>query len=190
MAISIKSAKSRGRRGQQWVCTQNLEAYNGVLFRLGLRGRQRLTLYRVNGVGSAVVSSRIEGTQATLDEVLEFDAGIESADVRRGDIEEISNYRAAVQGAEDALVDRPLSLALIRAAHQRLMQGVRGRDKEPGAFRTDQNWIGRHGDPIERARFVPPSPLVLQGALENWERFLQAEGEDPPFDNHCFYADR
>lgn len=130
-------------------------------------------------VNEAVLSSRIEGTQATLDEVLEFDAGMESADARRGDIEEIANYRAAVQGAEDALDDRPLSLALIRAAHQRLMQGVRGRDKEPGAFRTDQNWIGRHGDPIERARFVPPSPMVLQGALENWERFVQSEDEDP-----------
>jgi len=130
-------------------------------------------------VNEAVLSSRIEGTQATLDEVLEFDAGMESADVRRGDIEEISNYRSAVQGAEDALVDRPLSLALIRSAHQRLMQGVRGRDKEPGAFRTDQNWIGRHGDPIERARFIPPSPMILPGALENWERFLQAEDEDP-----------
>jgi Fic family protein len=130
-------------------------------------------------VNEAVLSSRIEGTQATLDEVLEFDAGLESADVRRGDIEEISNYRAAVNGAENALEDRPLSLGLIRAAHQRLMQGVRGRDKEPGAFRKDQNWIGRHGDSIERARFVPPSPLVLPGGLENWERYLQTEDEDP-----------
>lgn len=130
-------------------------------------------------VNEAVLSSRIEGTQATLDEVLEFDAGIEGADARRGDIEEVSNYRVAVQIAEQELAERPLSLALIRAVHQRLMQGVRGRDKEPGAFRLDQNWIGRTGDPIERARFVPPSPMVLPAALETWERYLGAADEDP-----------
>lgn len=130
-------------------------------------------------VNEAVLSSRIEGTQATLDEVLEFDAGLERPDVRRGDLEEISNYRTAVQIAEQALTERPLSLSLVKSVHQRLMQGVRGRDKEPGAFRQDQNWIGRPGDPVERARFVPPSPVILPQALENWERYLQAEDEDP-----------
>jgi Fic family protein len=130
-------------------------------------------------VNEAVLSSRIEGTQATLDEVLEFDAGIQPAEARRGDIEEISNYRVAVRIAEAALADRPLSLSLIREVHQRLMQGVRGRDKTPGAFRTDQNWIGRSGDPIDKARFVPPSPLVLPQALEAWEDYLQSETEDP-----------
>ncbi|PZW43080.1 Fic/DOC family protein [Humitalea rosea] len=84
-------------------------------------------------VNEAVLSSRIEGTQATLDEVLEFDAGLGAAEARRGDIEEVSNYRLAVREAEQALGERPLSLSLIKAVHQRLMQGVRGRDKEPGA---------------------------------------------------------
>lgn len=127
----------------------------------------------------AVLSSRIEGTQATLDEVLEFDAGLGASSARLGDIEEVSNYRVAVQVAEEALTERPLSLSLIKAVHQRLMQGVRGRDKEPGAFRTNQNWIGRHGDPMERARFIPPSPLVLPHALEAWAVYLQSEEEDP-----------
>ncbi len=130
-------------------------------------------------VNEAVLSSRIEGTQATLDEVLEFDAGIQPPEARRGDIEEISNYRVAVQIAEAALAERPLSLSLIKEVHQRLMQGVRGRDKTPGAFREDQNWIGRTGDSIDRARFVPPSPLVLPQALENWEKYLGSETEDP-----------
>jgi Fic family protein len=130
-------------------------------------------------VNEAVLSSRIEGTQATLDEVLEFDAGIEPPEARRGDIEEISNYRVAVQIAETALAERPLSLSLIREVHQRLMQGVRGRDKTPGAFREDQNWIGRSGDPIERARFVPPSPIILPQALEAWEAYLGSNNEDP-----------
>lgn len=130
-------------------------------------------------VNEAVLSSRIEGTQATLDEVLEFEAGIDAPNARRGDIEEISNYRVAVQVAEQALAVRPLSLALIREVHQRLMQGVRGRDKEPGAFRTDQNWIGRPGVPIERARFIPPNPVVLPQALENWAEYLNSAEEDP-----------
>lgn len=130
-------------------------------------------------VNEAVLSSRIEGTQATLDEVLEFDAGLGATEARRGDIEEVSNYRRAVGVAEQALAERPLSLSLIKAVHQRLMQGVRGRDKEPGAFRTDQNWIGRHGDPMERARFIPPSPMLLPQALENWEAYLRLEDEDP-----------
>ena len=130
-------------------------------------------------VNEAVLSSRIEGTQATLDEVLEFDAGIEPSEARRGDIEEISNYRIAVQIAEEALGERPLSLSLIKQVHQRLMQGVRGRDKTPGAFRQDQNWIGRSNDPIEKARFIPPSPIILPQALEAWERYLGTDTEDP-----------
>ncbi|AWV23942.1 Fic family protein [Roseomonas mucosa] len=130
-------------------------------------------------VNEAVLSSRIEGTQATLDEVLEFDAGMEAPNARLGDIEEVSNYRVAVQIAEAALAERPLSLSLIKSVHQRLMQGVRGRDKDPGAFRSDQNWIGRSGDPIEKARFIPPSPLVLPQALEEWEAYIGSEDEDP-----------
>lgn len=130
-------------------------------------------------VNEAVLSSRIEGAQATLEEVLEQDAGIAAPESRRGDIEEISNYRAAVSFAEADLTERPISLALIRTVHQRLMEGVRGRDKTPGAFREDQNWIGRQGDPIERARFIPPSPVMLQEHLGKWESYLQLEDEDP-----------
>src|SRR3546814_12075613 len=87
----------------------------------------------------AVLSSKIEGTQATLDEVLEADAGLITSESRRGDIEEISNYRTAVRDAEESLAERPLSLSLIKSIHQRLLRGVRGRDKTPGAFRE----IGR-----------------------------------------------
>jgi Fic family protein len=130
-------------------------------------------------VNEAVLSSRIEGTQATLDEVFEFDAGMLANEARRGDIEEVSNYRAALTIAEEALAERPISLSLIKGLHQRLMQGMRGRDKTPGAFRTDQNWIGRHGDPIDKARFVPPNPLVLPQALEAWAAYLESDAEDP-----------
>lgn len=127
----------------------------------------------------AVISSKIEGTQATLDDIFEADAGLVMAEARRDDIEEIRNYRQAVLIAEGALADRPLSLSLIREIHQRLLQGVRGRDKEPGRFRTDQNWIGRHGDTIDRARFVPPSPIILVQELEHWEAYIGDGDEDP-----------
>ena len=130
-------------------------------------------------VNEAVLSSRIEGTQATLDEVLGHDAGMPAPEARRGDIEEINNYRVAVQIAEAELAQRPLSLSLIKAIHQRLMQGVRGREKGPGDFRLDQNWIGRQGDPIERARFIPPSPLILPQCLEQWADYLGNQDEDP-----------
>jgi Fic family protein len=127
----------------------------------------------------AVLSSKIEGTQATLDEVLEAEAGLVISETRRGDIEEINNYRAAVSIAEAALAHRPITLSLIREVHQKLLQGVRGRDKMPGKFREDQNWIGRRGDPIEKARFVPPSPLVLNTALEEWQTYISLTTEDP-----------
>lgn len=127
----------------------------------------------------AVLSSKIEGTQATLDEVLEADAGLVTSESRRGDIEEITNYRIAVRNAEIALGERPLSLSFIRTIHQQLLKGVRGRDKTPGAFREDQNWIGRYGDPIEKARFVPPNPVVLQTELGVWEQYIAREDEDP-----------
>jgi Fic family protein len=131
-------------------------------------------------VNEAVLSSRIEGTQATLDEVLEYDAGlISTSESRRGDIEEVSNYRSAVNIAEQELAHRPLSLSLIKSVHQRLMQGVRGRDKLPGSIRVDQNWIGRANAPIEKARFIPPNPTILPQALENWEAYLGRDDEDP-----------
>lgn len=127
----------------------------------------------------AVLSSKIEGTQATLDEVLEAEAGLITSETRRGDIEEINNYRAAVSIAEAALAHRPITLSLIREVHQQLLRGVRGRDKTPGQFRNDQNWIGRRGDSIDKARFVPPSPVILHGALENWQDYIGLDSEDP-----------
>lgn len=152
-----------------------LARYDGMLQTLPNPG----VLLSPMTTSEAVLSSKIEGTQATLDEVLEADAGLTTAEARKGDIEEISNYRSAVNVAEAALGDRRLTLGLIREIHQRLLQGVRGRDKEPGRFRTDQNWIGRHGAPMERARFVPPAPAILQQHLEHWEAYIRKADEDP-----------
>lgn len=127
----------------------------------------------------AELSSKIEGTQATLVEVLQHEAGEEYEEEKNRDIKEIMNYRTALLIAEEYLEDRPLSLALIRELHEILMDSVRGKDKKPGAFRDNQNWIGKPGDPIERARFVPPEPLVMEASLDNLQNFMAGEFEDP-----------
>jgi Fic family protein len=127
----------------------------------------------------AVLSSRIEGTIATLEEVIQQDAGIETPPDRYEDLEEVRNYRAALSLAEESLEDRPLSLSMIKQIHQRLMQGVRGENKTPGQFRIDQNWIGCPGCTMQNARFIPPDPIVLPEALQAWEDYFSSDDEDP-----------
>ena len=104
----------------------------------------------------AVLSSKIEGTNVTMGEVLEIEAGADG-DVdqpKRDDAEEVLNYRVALTFAAKSLQERPLSPHLLREAHALLLRGVRGRDKNPGAFRDEQNWIGPQGCTIEEASFV------------------------------------
>lgn len=126
----------------------------------------------------AVLSSKIEGTQATLDEVLEHEAGQAMSPEKTQDIREIANYRSALYFAADALTHRPVSLALVKQMHALLMDSVRGADKQPGQFRNEQNWIGRPGCRMEEATFVPPSPLRLQDHLEDWERYAGLADKD------------
>jgi Fic family protein len=91
----------------------------------------------------AVLSSKIEGTQATLGEVLEFEAYEEAASGdKRDDIQEVLNYRQAMRHAVEAMKTLPLSLRVVRDAHKVLMQGVRGENKTPGEYRRIPNWIG------------------------------------------------
>jgi Fic family protein len=127
----------------------------------------------------AVLSSRIEGTQATVEEVLEHEAGQEYGEDKKQDIQEIINYRRALHLATESVTDRPISLGLIRELHKVLMDSVRGQDKEPGEFRKDQNWIGAPGCPIEQATFIPPGPLQLMDHMHNWESYLSKKDADP-----------
>jgi len=126
----------------------------------------------------AVLSSRIEGTQATVDEVLEQEAGLLKEGAKFQDIQEISNYRAALYAAREQLKDYPIRLAFVRELHRILMSSVRGQGKTPGEFRKDQNWIGTHGCPIEQASFVPPNPVQLPDHLQAWERYLDSDDAD------------
>lgn len=119
----------------------------------------------------AVLSSRIEGTQATLGELLAAEAG---ASVERSpdDLREVANYVLALEHGLKRLKTLPLSLRLVRELHERLMTGTRGRQATPGEFRRSQNWIGRPGATLAQARYVPPPPDVLIEHLSSWEKFL------------------
>lgn len=117
----------------------------------------------------AVVSSQIEGTQATLVDLLTFEAqeGAEGSDAPNADVEEVCNYLEALAYSRAQLADPsglPLSMRLLSETHRRLMRGVRGVEKLSGEVRRSQNWIG--GSRSGNAAFVPPPPhVLLQGAL-------------------------
>jgi Fic family protein len=127
----------------------------------------------------AVLSSRIEGTQATMDEVLQHEAGMVAVDERKQqDIQEIVNYRFTLLQAEKELKNKPLSLFFIRQMHKALLSGVRGVHKEPGTFRDRQNWIGKPGTPIERADYIPPEPHLVQHYMDDLEQYIQSNKND------------
>ncbi|WP_141324140.1 MULTISPECIES: Fic family protein [Myxococcus] len=126
----------------------------------------------------AVLSSQIEGTQSTLEDVLEFEMDGRGARVTK-DVEEVVNYVRAMNFGLERLDSLPLSLRLLREIHARLMEGVRGSERSPGDFRTSQNWIGPQGCSLSTATFVPPPPHEMQEALANLESFLHRPSELP-----------
>ena len=126
----------------------------------------------------AVLSSRIEGTQATLGELLAAEAG---AAVERSpaDLREVGNYVTALEYGLERLDTLPLSLRLVREMHERLMRGVRCDVATPGEFRRSQNWIGPPGCTLNDATYVPPPPSELMACLAAWERFLHDDALPP-----------
>jgi len=129
----------------------------------------------------AVLSSRIEGTQATMGEVLEYEAGGDTKGFdpeKTADIHEVLNYRRAMQQAIDDLQELPLSGRLIRRAHATLLSGVRGHDKARGKYRTIQNYIGKPGRPIEEARFIPIAAEHVTEGMSRWEKYLHSDAPD------------
>jgi Fic family protein len=119
----------------------------------------------------AVLSSQIEGTQASLIDVLEYENDIQGAKNPK-DLEEVVNYISAMNTGLERLQHLPLSLRLIKEIHLALMRGVRGNEKSPGEFRTSQNWIGPPGCSLAKATHVPPPPHEMMIALGDWEKFL------------------
>ena len=128
----------------------------------------------------AVLSSQIEGTQASLSDVLAYESGVpESAHGGPADVSEVYNYVRALNHGLDRLPDLPLSLRLLKEIHSVLMEGVRGGDKQPGEFRRSQNWLGPEGCTIEDATFIPPPWQDLQQHLGNLEAFIRKEDNLP-----------
>lgn len=129
----------------------------------------------------AVLSSKIEGTQATMGEVLEYEAEGDSQDLsieRKADINEVLNYRQAMWHALDLLDELPLCQRVIKESHRVLLSGVRGQGKSPGEYRRIPNWIGPAGCEIDNAKFVPISADKLPEAMNKWENFIHEEAPD------------
>ncbi len=127
----------------------------------------------------AVLSSRIEGTQASLSELFFFEAaGIEPSP--NPDVREVANYVRALEHGLARLADLPISLRLIREMHAQLMDGVRGDEMSPGEFRQDQNWIGAPGARLSEAIYVPPPVDEMLQALDQLEKYLHTSSNFPP----------
>lgn len=126
----------------------------------------------------AVLSSQIEGSQSTLQDLLALELEPERLGLP-DDVDEVVNYVHAMNYGLERLVDLPLSLNLLREIHGELLKSGRGAKKRPGAFREEQNWLGEEGAPITRATFIPPPPYEMKQALHDFELFLHRERQLP-----------
>lgn len=128
----------------------------------------------------AVLSSQIEGTQATIEEVFKFEGASEAPkeESRKQDVTEIMNYRKAMQYALEELKRKPINLNLLRQLHYILLDSVRGRNKARGEFRKVQNWIGKPGLAMEQATYIPPELLKVPDYMSNLEKYIHYDEED------------
>ncbi|MGE0373428.1 MAG: Fic family protein [Gammaproteobacteria bacterium] len=127
----------------------------------------------------AVLSSQIEGTQSSLQDVLAAEANLFAPDLPR-DVDEVLNYVRAMNHGLARLPQLPVSVRLIREIHAELMRGVRGGRLQPGELRTSQNWIGAGGSTLATATFVPPPHHAVPEALGDLEKFLHTQDGLPP----------
>ncbi|MBI5522898.1 MAG: Fic family protein [Desulfarculus sp.] len=127
----------------------------------------------------AVLSSQIEGTQASLNDVLEVQAGVVRKE-RAGDVGEVVNYVKAMNHGLARLDSLPLSLRLIREIHADLLKNVRGSRRDPGEFRRTKNWIGPSGTSLSQALFVPPPQHEVPKAMGDLENYLHLPAPPPP----------
>ncbi len=124
----------------------------------------------------ALVSSQIEGTQCTLEDILnpEIDENVDA------DVSDVVNYVRAINFAIKRMEELPLCNRLIRETHATLMNSVRGGDKTPGEFRVSQNWIGGAGSTLRNARYIPPNPQDMVECMSDFEQFMNDDdGMDP-----------
>ncbi len=133
----------------------------------------------------AVLSSRIEGTQANIADLYAYEAGkvyvpVSDPAPPESDVREVRNYVRALRYGLERLEALPVSLRLIGELHERLMEGVRGERARPGEFRQTQNYIGRRGTSLAEATFVPPPVPEMAKALDAFEKYLHQEEDYPP----------
>ena len=124
----------------------------------------------------AVLSSRIEGTQASLSDLFEYEASQRP----KGDVLEVHNYLRSMEQGIELLEQLPICVRLVNDLHSTLLRGVRGADKRPGEIRNRQVWLGAERTPIEDARYVPPPAKLVADALADWERFANERTQMPP----------
>lgn len=127
----------------------------------------------------AVSSSRIEGTQASLNDLFFYEAE-EKEEPKVADVREVRNYVKAMEYGTDRLKKLPVSIRLIREIHRILMQGVRGGYAAPGEIRRTQNWIGPPGCSLNESTYVPPPVDEMKQALSDWEKYLHSNSKEPP----------
>nr|MDA8155166.1 Fic family protein [Actinomycetota bacterium] len=153
-----------------------------------------MTLARLDGIGhilpninlfiamyvrkEALLSSQIEGTQASLEDIFEFEKGEMPANIN--DVEEVVNYIKALNYGIERLGGFPMSLRLIREIHSVLMKGVRGGNKTPGEFRSTQNWLGPAGSTLNDATFVPPPPHEAEKAMGDLKKYIHRSHDNLP----------
>ncbi len=151
-----------------------LARYDGILQGI-INPRVLLSPLTTN---EAVISSKIEGTQASLEEVLKYEASPDVKTEKYDDIREIINYREAMRFAIQWMKEKPITLNLIKQMHGMLLDSVRGKDRSRGSFRTSQNYIGSFGSTIEQASYVPPEPAILMEYLSNFEKYIHYDEKD------------
>ncbi len=127
----------------------------------------------------AVLSSRIEGTEATLSDVY-FDEATSRVSGVNSDVKEVRNYIRAMEAGLEGIKELPICGRLIRDIHEILTQGVRGCEVYPGEFRTTQNWIGSPGCLLKDATYVPPPVAEMKDAISDWEKYMNDVSDESP----------
>lgn len=158
-----------------------------------LLSKADMSLARLDGIGhvlpnvnlliamyvrkEALLSSQIEGTQASLEDLFEFESGEKPKNIN--DVAEVVNYIKALNYGIERLDSFPMSLRLIKEIHSVLMKGARGGEKTPGEFKKSQNWIGPAGAPLNEATFVPPPPRQAEQAMGELEKYVHKKEKLP-----------
>lgn len=174
--LPIKDINFTGLIKNVAEANKKLSLYNGIL---QVMINPHILLAPLT-VKEAVLSSKIEGTQVSFTELLQFEADEKLKDnININDIDEILNYKKAILEAEKMFEDRPfIHLNMVKDLHSILLSGVRGNNKNRGEFRKIQVYIGNVGSSIENATYIPPEVQNVMPALDNWEKYINNDEQE------------